>query len=160
MSRRSIVSGAVLAAGLGLLVTVLTTDSSVLSLEVWIGSTLAWFGVVVAVHLARSHPVSAPALRPMWRRSSVPSPPTYRPSVLATTDRVVAGSLRQDRLFETRLQPRLAALIEQSGRDIGDLGEAARLVEASPDQGSGRATGRLPTMPELVAILDLAEETA
>lgn len=154
MSRHSIASGAVLAAGLGLLVTVLTTDSSVLSLEIWVGSTLAWFGLVVVAQLAGARPTAAAELRPIWRRQSATTSPTYRPVALASTDRVVGGSLRQARLFESRLQPRLAALVDESGKDACDLGGAAWIIEAPPAGGADR----VPTMDELVAVLNLAED--
>ena len=152
MTRSAILSGVVMSIGLGLLITVLTTSSAVLSFEVWVASTLAWFGVVVAAHLLTSAPGAEAELRPIWRRAKLPEPAVYRPTVLASTDRVIAGSLRQPRLFHTRLRPRLDALQAQTNRHPSELGDAAWLVDGDTGE-------RVPTLTDLDAFLDALENS-
>ncbi len=150
MTRATILGGLVAAIALGFIVTVVTGERSVVSLEVWAGSTLVWFGLVLAVRCAGSIPTASGSWRPIWRKDRTEVRLLKRPTSLAATDQVVAGSLRQGRLFDSRLRPRLLALLADGTLDPDRLGAAAWITDE-------RTTGRAPTLDELTEVLDLLE---
>lgn len=151
MKTRTIVAGLAGAVVFGFAATLVAADDSILSFEVWVGASLTWFGVVVATILVRASVPGQRRARPIWSRSKPAKRRFYRPSSLAATDRVVAGSLRRPRLFQVQLRPRLQALVADSGRDPEQLGDLQRLVDPAP-------TDRTPTLEELHRLLDLVED--
>ena len=150
MSRSGVVGAAAVATAVGLLIALLATDASLIAFEVWVGAALVCLAAILTQRLLRANPGFETTWRPLWRRHRPETTLPPRPALLAAGDRVVAGSLRQPRLFDTRLRPRLVALLDDADIDPEQLGSARWLADST-------VVDRTPTLDELTLVFDLLE---
>lgn len=111
------------AVAVGLLITLMTGEARVVSLEVWLGTALAWAMLLAGRALVRRVPsAQAPALslvRVDHRVSDDPTPP--RPSPLRALDLLLLQSIAERRSYAAQLRPRLERLVADPSTVPDDL---------------------------------------
>jgi len=142
-----VISGGV---GLGLITTLLTSDTSLVSVRVWLATASGWFVVLFVARMAGVLPVVQSPLRPMIRRERPTAARRTRPGSLVASERAVTQSVGDPKRFVRVLQPRLAAVAGPPSDPHARFGDVAWLLDET-------VRDRAPTQQDLERFFDRLE---
>lgn len=132
------------AVAVGLLITLMTGEARVVSLEVWLATALVWAMLLAGRALGRRLPgAQAPALAMVRLGAPERDPSPMRPAPLRSLDQLLRQSIVERRSYAAQLRPRLARLVANSADVPPDL---QWMLEAR--------VARAPELPEIERFID------